>query len=374
MKSVLMTGVTGTVGGAVLRELIAQRPGLVIYCLVRPQGEKNARERLSAITERPNVHVIAGDVTLPWCGMTTDQMTQLSKSGVDTILHCAASINLSLTSDAEREVWDVNYFGTEQVVALAELLGAGLHFVSTMYIAGTANQLPEAHASPDRLFRNPYEGSKAETEELVIESGLRFSIYRLGIVIGDAESGAIGHFSGYYSFFAPFWELRALIAGAKEEKRARYQDAGIFYDGDWLHLPVSLNCSANSRLSLVPIDWVARTLVVLLERPPTGKFFHLVPPDPRRVEWVIERSLEILHITGVRFRETQECTGVLAAVQRAMDRATAQFLGYITHEAAFATGNVPRVLGDTHPPPPTITPQMLRSCLEYAIQRNFGRE
>ena len=90
--------------------------------------------------------------------------------------------------------------------------GAGLErygHISTAYVAGThAGRFCESDLDVGQEFRNSYEQSKFEAEQLVrAHQGLPFTILRPSIVVGDRLSGWTSAFNVLY------WPLRAFARG-----------------------------------------------------------------------------------------------------------------------------------------------------------------
>ena len=110
-QQVLLTGATGFIGSLLLRELLMHRhslsiPGGVIV-IVRSKRGKSARERIDRLLSQPMfdflnekerqslVHVIEGNVTLPDCGMQSEQIKSLCQRNISHVFHCAAAVSFS---------------------------------------------------------------------------------------------------------------------------------------------------------------------------------------------------------------------------------------------------------------------------------------
>jgi nucleoside-diphosphate-sugar epimerase len=130
---------------------------------------------------------------------------------VNKIVHSAASVSFSLPLSEAREI---NVEGTRNVLAFAELAreSGGLErygHISTAYVAGTHDgRFAESDLDVGQEFRNSYEQSKFEAEQLVRSTdGLPFTIMRPSIVVGDRRSGWTAAFNVLY------WPLRAFARG-----------------------------------------------------------------------------------------------------------------------------------------------------------------
>src|ERR1019366_4703391 len=122
-----------------------------------------------------------------------------------------ASVSFTLPLAEARAI---NLEGTRRMLEFAELACArgGLErygHVSTAYVAGTySGRFAECDLDRGQLFRNSYEQSKFEAEQLVrTRAGLPFTILRPSIVVGDRRTGWTAAFNVLY------WPLRAFARG-----------------------------------------------------------------------------------------------------------------------------------------------------------------
>lgn len=201
MDTILVTGGTGQVGGALVERLAAARPGARVVALSRGPG---GPDRLAE-------HV-AGDIERDRLGLAPGAFDALAASLVE-VYHCAAATRFDLPLDAARRA---NVRGTRNVLALAARaprLGR-FHHVSTAYVASG---------------RNSYEISKAEAEAAVRASGLPFTIWRPSVIVGDSRTGRTRTFNVLYYPMRLAWHGR---------------------------LP-ALPCAPGAAIDIVPVDAVA---------------------------------------------------------------------------------------------------------------------
>jgi thioester reductase-like protein len=216
---VLLTGTTGFVGMELLARYL-QRSDRRIVAPVRAASPQGARARVDAVLEnlfgpdfgqhRDRVDAIAADITAPDLGLPRDLREQLA-SRVTTIIHCAASVSFTQPLQEAREI---NVAGTRRMLDFAELAQqrGGLQrygHISTAYVAGThSGRFAECDLDLGQEFRNSYERSKFEAEQLVrARSGLPTTIMRPSIVVGDRHNGWTAAFNVLY------WPLRAFARG-----------------------------------------------------------------------------------------------------------------------------------------------------------------
>jgi NADH dehydrogenase len=149
----LMTGATGTVGGALLARLTAR--GDAVRCLVRsPRGLGDQRVR---------VQIVLGDLADPWS-------FRHALRGVDTVVHLAASVRDQPAGSIE----ELNALATWRLVRAAEEAGVRRFvFFSTL---GASSR----HAA--RFFR-----AKALAERALAESSLQHTIFAPSIIYAPGD-------------------------------------------------------------------------------------------------------------------------------------------------------------------------------------------
>ena len=220
-------------------------------------------------------------------------------------------------------------------------------------------------------------GTKLKAEELVRSwSYGRHSIYRLGIVVGDSITGRTPSFNGFYVFARRYWQFKQAFTG-RHANSEKYKANGIRFNPDgMLRLPLWGRFSPVSTLNIVPIDWTAQMLARLAEIPADGQVFHIVHPEPPKVRWLNDVSLEHMGITDFRYGDPpgHDPRTLLWKFQRIFNRGTAPYIPYITHEAKFGFSNLPRVLGGNYAPPPIVDESFVAKLMDYAKSVNFGKD
>ncbi len=369
MSTILLTGATGTVGST-LAPLLEKR-GHKIICLTRAKNGQQAKERILA----GNV-AWQGDVTLPNCGVLLSQR-DLWKGKIDKLVNCAASIKFK--ESLAEQISKVNVGGVKNLLHLAEELGIEeFHQVSTAYVAGDSSFFAEDDFDKGQTCRNVYERTKKEAERLVrARKNGSYSIYRLAIMVGDSKTGHISSFDGYYAFEGALWHLRQSLLAKSRQELEKYKIEGVFFDSDgMLTLPIYIGLSPTSTLNIVPIDWAGRTLTKLIDVPSTNQAFHVVHPRPKCIRWINDISLKHLGIKGFYYGDSADYSSrsLLSKLQRIFDRATAQYVPYITHECQFQVVNAPQTLLGEYEWLPDINEAFLAKILKYAKSVDFGRK
>jgi thioester reductase-like protein len=257
--AILLTGATGFLGMESLARLIDRGEDQIVV-IVRADDAEGARQRLAGVLrslyDRPlpaavRVRAVRGDLLEPGLGLSREDRRQLIE-GVDRIIHCAASISFELPLERAREI---NVGGVARVVELAQEIAAAGHLrrlvhVSTAYVSGRhAGRFREDDLDLGQEFRNTYEHSKHEAEQLLREpSELPTVIARPSIVVGHQASGWTPAFNVIY------WPIRAAERGLLEELPAR----------------------PDSIVDFVPVDYVTDAVIGLLDDADADGTYHLV--------------------------------------------------------------------------------------------------
>jgi len=272
--AVLLTGATGFLGMEVLARLLDEGDREVL-ALIRASDDAAAQARLDDVLytlweepgeRRSRVRAVRGDVTQRNLGLGERRAEIAEATGA--VLHCAASISFDLPLDEARAI---NVDGTSRVLELAsEAQSRGglerfLH-VSTAYVAGRREGLfRERQLDAGQSFRNSYEQTKAEAEEVVaLTRELAPAIARPSIVVGESATGWTPAFNVLYG------PLRAFARGLVDSVPA---------------LP-------HARVDVVPVDFVADALLHLLGRREAGVFNLVAGRDAVTVAELIELAAD----------------------------------------------------------------------------------
>ncbi|MBI4813953.1 MAG: SDR family oxidoreductase, partial [Methanobacterium sp.] len=260
---VLLTGANGFLGTQIARQLI-YLPEIEIIAMVRAKNEEHAILRLKRawydwdeLTESLNnkVKVISGDITREDLQLDGEDYQDLS-SNLTHIIHTVADLRLHAPLE---ELHQTNVQGTQNLLKLAEQAhekGIFKRFshVSTAYVAGKSEGLipedPQDGSVPPGFWSN-YEESKYEAEQVVLKSGLPYSIFRPGMVVGDSETGEIKTFNTVYALFK------------------------LYLNGKLRVIPTSPSLTLN----MIPVDYVAHGVSNLtFNQEAEGRTFHLTAP------------------------------------------------------------------------------------------------
>jgi fatty acyl-CoA reductase len=160
-QHVLLTGVTGFVGEALLHLLLSEVPDVRMSVLVRPKGSITGSERTAKLLEKPvfaGVVEAAGGVE----ALIADRLAVLEgdladvpalPTDIDAVVHCAGDVSFDPPVD---EGFTTNVVGTrdllDRIDEASSESGRDIHYVhiSTAYVAGRRRgSIPEAPVEHD---------------------------------------------------------------------------------------------------------------------------------------------------------------------------------------------------------------------------------
>ncbi len=279
----LVTGGTGFIGRQLLREL-AKREGTT-YVLVRAGSRQRLETYIDSIGAKDRLKPVLGDITADLLGLSATDQGRLE--GAD-VYHLAAVYNLE---SSEEEDEQANVGGTRNVIGLATKIEGRLHHVSSIAVAGSRwkGKFSEEMFEQRQVLDHPYYRTKFDGEKLVRESGLRFRIYRPGLVIGSSEDGAADRIDGPYYAFKLIQRLRHAVP-------------------PWVPL-VGLE---GGEINVVPVDFVARALDVIGHKPGLdGMTFHLTDPAARSLGEVTNEFCRAAHAPQFSLRIDSRAAAML---------------------------------------------------------------
>lgn len=223
-KTILLTGVTGTLGGYLLRDLL-ELTGYDVVLITRGRDQADAQNRVTKRMEesfgadclkpyQERISIVQGDLSSDHCGLDEDTWDRFSLQ-VDAIIHSAA---LTKHIGDYQEFYKANVVSTQNLLALC-LHGnrKDFHYISTVSVG--SGLIPDSQGvffAEDSLdlgqeLENPYVKSKFEAEKLVRNArtqGIVTTIFRAGNITFDSETGSFQQNVEENAFFQ---QIRAYV-------------------------------------------------------------------------------------------------------------------------------------------------------------------
>jgi nucleoside-diphosphate-sugar epimerase len=266
--TVLMTGATGLLGRSCLPHMRKRHGSEQILALVRPGRDVS-------LLAAAGIATVEGDIAEPDLGLSEERYRTLT-SQVQFIVHCAADIRFNISLEESRRT---NVGGTQNLLRFANRCARIEKFahMSTAYVSGGRNgHILEEIAEPGRFF-NPYQQSKFEAEQAVLDAMGRVpaTIYRFSTMIYDGISERVGQFNYFHQL------LRLALINP-------------------LHM---VPADPDAPIDLILSDWAARAFAFLFEdhfRP--GEFVHICAGRERSltVSELFETTFDSLPVKGRR--------------------------------------------------------------------------
>ncbi|MFC3965307.1 SDR family oxidoreductase [Nocardia jiangsuensis] len=335
--TVLLTGVTGFVGGALAVELL-RRSDAELVCLIRPRGAESSAARLRAALrasadmydieltgeQLSRCRAVTGDITAPTGGVEPGDLR-----GVTEIWHAAAS--LAFEEVRAEEITLHNEQGTANIVDLARKIDCAVfNYVSTAYVAGQRRgRVGETPVPESTTPNNHYERTKIAAERIVTGAGFDTArIFRPSIVIGHSRTRVATTFSGLYGFIHGLQRTRATVRRSL---------------GDLLNFrPLRLLAAGETPVNFIPIDLVASAAVRIANHGAGSGIYHLANTTPPRLADCWDSATTTLGMVRPVFVDD---TGDFTLVDQKLDEQLGFYRPYLNDEKHFDVSNSEAVLG-----------------------------
>ncbi len=271
-KNVLLTGVTGVVGGRLLSEIIVSTQAN-IYCLLRDENPEKARKRIHDILAVYDVQnwidysfesriiTVTGDIALKNFGLSPEVYSQLVKK-IDQVFHVAANVNMVASYE---KLVGVNVRGTSEVIEFCLAGKIPMLYTSSYSVMGSKCTekglvFKETDLDIGQTFEDQnYELTKLQAEQRIHEAGnrgLKWVIARLGDVLGDSKTGCYP------------------LAGTTVR--------GIYYAIIKTIVETGLFFFSEEYFYVTPVDYAAKSSLYLALNPEAyGKTFHIVSSEQK---------------------------------------------------------------------------------------------
>lgn len=264
MNTLLITGVTGFLGGAVLENILNQENRFNLLLLVRANDDAAALERVKENLRKFNIaeeklaalnsrSILLGDLADPEVFLTDPRLVQVTH-----VINCAAVASFGNNP----LIWKVNVEGTlkfvrrmAQVISLQRFLHVGTAMSCSPEQDSLVAENAEFRERAEHLVE--YTHSKSTIERLMLQEcpTLPLVIARPSIVVGHTHHGCQPSSS-------IFW---------------------VFSMGLMLQ---KFMCSMEDRIDVIPVDYCADALLMLLNSPlARGEIVHISAGEENSVRF-----------------------------------------------------------------------------------------
>ncbi|WPS09335.1 SDR family oxidoreductase [Klebsiella aerogenes] len=271
MNTLLITGVTGFLGGAVLENILNNENGINLLLLVRANNDEAAlarvkenlrkfniaEEKLAALTPR---QILLGDLSSPEAFLSDPRLEQVTH-----VINSAAVASFGNNP----LIWKVNVEGTFKFAQRMSRV-AGLQRFLHVGTAMSCTPEPDSLVAESAEFREhaehlvEYTHSKSTIERLMQEQcpTLPLAIARPSIVVGHTHHGCQPSSSIFWVFSMGLMLQKFL-------------------------------CSLEDHVDVIPVDYCADALLMLLQRPlARGEVVHISAGEENSVKFAeIDRAM-----------------------------------------------------------------------------------
>lgn len=283
-KRTLLTGASGFVGVALLKEIL-ERSDAEVVCMVRAADETAALKRIRHTSAKyalrlpqgfeKRVKIMLGDMSKPWLGLTEDEYRRHQRD-IDSVVHCAAIDNFYLPYSIMRKT---NVLGTLEMLEFA--LGGKLK--PMFYISSCAVSMLEGndvHTAVVGLV-NGYAQSKYVSEQIVLglaERGYPAVNYRLGYLynlrVQEVPDGM------------PFDKLLAAVEKAYDELGEELIIDADAFENFLSSLPkIGALPDMDCDFDLTPVEYAAKAIVSSALLPPAQRQTTYTFYNPEPLKW-----------------------------------------------------------------------------------------
>jgi nucleoside-diphosphate-sugar epimerase len=240
--NILLTGITGNLGFEIAHSL--NKREVKVLPVVR---DISSLARLGLSAE----DVIEADLT--------NETLKIDSNKIDCIVHSAGNVHFEKSGDSNSKMM-------LSIIKIAKELDVPIYYVSTAFLWRESGSTEGP--------RNAYESDKLNSEKILKDSGVSHTIFRPSVLVGDAESGELINWSGYYLIVTKFLEAAKFAGGTK------------------VRFPVLTGTS-----NMIPVDQAAEAISETVVTNTPGGMVYVTNPEPPKAQWVLDTTLEFF---GVR--------------------------------------------------------------------------
>lgn len=289
-SSIVITGVTGSLGAHIVAKMVSDPTIDKVYCLTRAKSDEDADRRvISSLIQRKVYHnlpllhrrklvALASDLSNSQLGLSVDTYHEVCRS-LRLVIHCAWSVNFNMRLSSFE---GGNIAGVTHLISLCRAAGgnASFNFCSSVSVVSRATKVPVPETLPELGWAQQmgYAQSKCVAENicrLAAEDkagSVPTRVLRLGQIIADTEHGVWNATEGI-----PLMIQSALTVGA---------------------LP-----KLEETPSWLPVDVIAQAVADISLSDARGSIFTNVT-NPKYFHWTKD-LLPALRAAGLEFEEVK---------------------------------------------------------------------
>ena len=368
---ILITGVTGFLGGFLAGELIKR--GRKTLLLVRPKGNDSAQKRVGRLMKFLDIEpehspiVISGEIDKPGLGLSAEHTGVLQN--VKEVLHCAA--DTSFAQRKKQQVEQTNLQGLQNVFNAVPNCERFYH-MSSAYSAGKQEGIVKEEMLNPQAFHNPYERSKNEAEKLITnlcrEKGIELTIFRPSITYGDTTTGKSLRFNAlYFPVRTLLFFKDSLKKDILERSGQRAAQLGVsINENGTINLPLTFPGSGG--LNLVPINFLVEAVTAIMDSGENG-IFHIVNPQIETIHQLAQNIQKHYAISGLSVAEKAAQDGPL---QTLINSYIDVYYPYFCDNRIFDDYQAKKILEPLGIECPELTSDVFKRCMDFAIEVDWG--
>jgi nucleoside-diphosphate-sugar epimerase len=378
--TIALTGATGFLGSHLMASLLTNGYNIIIFG--RPAKSESLNERIARLLKWFGMDNCSGQVTCIDTDLSQDNLG-IGKgeylrlcSVVDSVIHCAS--DTSFSENKREKVMAANINNLKGILEFSKNANVNFfHYISTAYVAGTGVTFCKEILSSTKTFTNVYEESKAAAENIISgfcqKNSINLSIIRPSIVYGDSQNGRSLKFNALYFPIRSAQSIRDIYlndlnnnGGIKAAKN------GVYIDKDgYLFLPLKIFLPGEGDLNIIPVDFFVKATVKIIENRSGSGIYHLTSNSPTTMKIVAEYYQQLMKVRGVEIIYGPQPENLERnPAEELFDRFIEPYRPYLSDNRVFDRTNSSLATDNLNPP--EFTYQIFKTCMEYAIEVNWG--
>jgi len=379
-STIALTGATGFLGSHLMASLLTKGYNIIVFG--RSAKNESLNERIARLLKWFEIDNFSGQVTYIDTDLSQDNLGieegEYSRlcSVVGSVIHCAS--DTSFSENKREKVMAANINNLKGILEFSKNANVNFfHYISTAYVAGTGMTYCKEILSSAKTFTNVYEESKAAAENIISgfcqKNSINLSIIRPSIVYGDSQNGRSLKFNALYFPIRSAQSIRNIYlndlnnnGGIKAAKN------GIYIDEDgYLFLPLKIYLPREGDLNIIPVDYFVNATVKIIENCSGSGIYHLTNNSPTTIFIVAEYYQQLMKVRGVEIiygnpRDNIERN----PAEELFDRFIEPYRPYLSDNRVFDRTNANKATDGLNPP--SFTYEIFKTCMEYAIEVNWG--